>query len=128
MKKNIYTELNEHLDEVLFGDWYGVSRTSRIGIETHEQKRIPGTDVIPLEILPADNDRYVKDGIQQEDIIIMWIDDNAFIPISFKKYNDIYDKVFDDNEGENIVNNMYDALESHIKMCMERCGFGDHVS
>jgi hypothetical protein len=121
--KNIYPELKEHLNEVIFSSWYRTNRQKGIGIEVHDQKKVPGTEVIPMEILPSDKGRYVRDGIQPEDIIILWINDDAFVPITFERYNDMYNKVFDDNEGEDIVNKMYDALDSFIKTCMERCGF-----
>lgn len=124
MKKNLYPELKDHLNQVLFASWYHTSRRRGIGVEVYEQRRIPGTDVIPLEILPSDRERYIKDGIQPEDIIILWVNDDAFVPITFEHYNRLYEEVFDKSEGENIINDMYDALDSFIKECMVNCGFG----
>lgn len=122
MKNEMYMELESHLGDVLYAGWYGVTRQQGIGVETHSTKKVPTNEVIPMEILPDDNERYEKQGIRASDIIILWINNEAFIPVTFRWYNNLYNDGINETGGSNIGNWMYDHLHDYIRQRLIACG------
>ena len=122
MRSEIYSELECHLEEVLFAGWYGRSRATGIGCDCNETRFRPGNNAITTEILPSDYDRYEHDGIRMDDIVILWIDDDMFIPVSFEWYNDLFNRMMDATEGDKIENVMYTELTAYVNQRMEACG------
>ena len=118
----LYNELESHLEEVIFSDWFGFSRSSQIGAETCEIKRIPQNDVITAIILPSSMERYVKEGIRLEDLVLLFINDTAFIPITFGKYDEIYARGVGETGGSGIGNWMYEHVMEYMKERSKMCG------
>lgn len=122
--KNIdyYAEFSQHLNEPLFGDWFKISRSSKIGAETCEIKHVPENDVITAVILPSSMERYTTDGIKLNDLVLLWVNDNVFIPTTFEWYNDLYKKGMEETQGEKIGNWMYEHIMEFIENTCRTCG------
>lgn len=118
----LYNELESHLEEVIFSDWFGFDRSSQIGAETCEIKRIPQNDVITATIMPSSMERYTTEGIRFDDLVLLWVNDNAFIPVTFQWYDSLYNEVADATLGVKIENHMYDRLMGFMKETCETYG------
>lgn len=119
---DFYAELEPHCNEPLFGDWYGFSRSSQIGAETCEIKHLPDNSVITATILPSSMERYTTEGIKFDDLVLLWVNNIAFIPVTFQWYDSLYNEVADATLGVKIENHMYDRLMDFMKETCETYG------
>lgn len=122
MMNEMYAELESHLEEVIFANWYGKSRATGIGCDCNEIRFRPGNEAITTEILPSDYDRYERDGIKMFDLVILWIDDNRFVPVTFEWYDKLFNRMMDASAGDKIENIMYTELSAYLKQRLEACG------
>lgn len=121
---NIYEELLDHTGRVMFASWFGFSRQNSIGLEQHSIKNIRNNDIVALDILPRDLTMYDRFGIRGDDLILIWVDDDKFIPVTVKWYDELFNTCVGKVDTP-IDKNMYDSITEFIKERMMMSGINE---